>query len=348
MELDEESQRIITGSDDGTVGIWDMRTAKVIKILAGHSGGVWNLCRLWGDLVISGSTDRTLILWNIRSGARLQDFIGHSSTIRCVLAVDGLEPGSKLVVSGSRDGTLRVWDVKTGSCLHLLTGHAASVRCMTLWKGRRGIVISGSYDHTLRVWNIYTGQCLRVLEGHDGKIYSVASSRRLVFSGSIDAKIRVWEPLSGKCLAVLDHHAGLVGLLHARNNLLVSGSTDGSVAIYRISKTKTRHIGHLPNAHRTAVTALDHNGRVALVTGSERAIMLWPLAAIIKQYTQAAHQKNSPQQHQQHPVLSPICLSSSCDVVWRVSVSATTAVLAYQQGGTTRLEIIDYSPSKFT
>lgn len=323
LQLDEANGRLISGADNGTVAVWDLATASCLMLLSGHQGGVWALKAIshngpagLTDLLVTGSTDRTLIVWNLKTGQRLFDLIGHSSTVRCVEFVNGL------IVSGSRDGTLRVWDPADGRCLHILTGHTASVRCITAFRDHH--VVSGSYDHSLRVWDPMRGTCVAVCAGHDGKVYSVAASSDYIFSGGIDAKIKVWRPQSGRCVDVFCEHSALVGLLEVHDGTLVAGSTDGSLSLWN-AKTLTR-IRHVELAHHSSITALGLN-RYSIISGSERALRMWSV----------------PELRSDEPVESQT-LSDKTDVVWRIAMGETVAVIAYQQAGITRMDILNYSP----
>jgi F-box and WD-40 domain protein CDC4 len=319
LQLDEEEGWLISGADNGNVGIWDINSGKCTALPPGHQGGVWTLKATKDGILVTGSTDRTLMVWDMKSGNRLAELIGHSSTVRCVEIV-----GKKFIVSGSRDGTLRVWDRLDGfSCLHVLTGHGGSVRCIVPFKDH--YVISGSYDHTLKVWDLNTGRCVSTCTGHDGKIYSLAATDEYVFSGGIDAKIRVWRPLTGECVDVFSDHSALVGLLDIYDDCLVAGSTDGSISLWNIRTL--RRLCFLELAHRSSITALGIN-RYSAISGSERALRLWSLADM--------RSTDDPPE--------PLTLSDKADVVWRVVLGERMAAIAYQQAGITRIDLINFSP----
>ncbi|PJF19497.1 hypothetical protein PSACC_00686 [Paramicrosporidium saccamoebae] len=317
LQLDEEQGWLISGADNGNIGIWNVNSGECSALPAGHQGGVWTLKATKDGILVTGSTDRTLIVWDMKSGARIADLIGHSSTVRCVEII------GNYIVSGSRDGTLRVWCRRSGfTCLHILTGHTGSVRCIVPFGER--YIVSGSYDHTLRVWDLNTGRCVATCAGHDGKVYSLAASDEYIFSGGIDAKIRVWRPLTGECVDVFSDHGALVGLLEIHGDYLVAGSTDGSLSLWN---ARTLHrLRFLELAHRSSITALGIN-RYAIISGSERALRLWSLVEMCS---------DEPPE--------PLTLSDKADVVWRVVAGETTAVVAYQQTGITRIELINFAP----
>ena len=50
-----DSDRIITGSDDTSINVYDTKTGVLRRKLEGHEGGVWAL-NCDGDTLVSGST----------------------------------------------------------------------------------------------------------------------------------------------------------------------------------------------------------------------------------------------------------------------------------------------------
>ena len=114
--LQFDDDKIISGSDDNIINIYDTATGKLRKRLIGHTGGVWVL-HYYGNTLVSGSTDRTVRIWDIEEGKCTHQFEGHTSTVRCLQILiptknpitGKIEPEFPLIVTGSRDTTLRVW-----------------------------------------------------------------------------------------------------------------------------------------------------------------------------------------------------------------------------------------------
>jgi F-box and WD-40 domain protein CDC4 len=231
--LQFDSEKIVSGSDDHTIHIYETKTGTLLQKLVGHDGGVWAL-QYWKHILVSGSTDRTIRIWNMKNGACNHVFVGHTSTVRCLLIIlpmqigDGYTPSFPLIVTGSRDATLRIWklpDPETDEAfsdldtvdrnpylLHMLRGHSNSVRAIA---GSGNTLVSGSYDSTVRVWDIDTGKCRWTFTGHTEKVYSVGYSPQLeiAVSGSMDATVRIWCTKTGEALHILE---GIFILLKSR------------------------------------------------------------------------------------------------------------------------------------
>lgn len=297
--LQFDDDKIITGSDDTQIHIYDTKSGRLRKQLSGHEGGVWAL-QYEGNILVSGSTDRSVRVWDIEKGLCQQVFYGHTSTVRCLQILlptdvganaDGtrrIEPEQPLIITGSRDSQLRVWRlpeagsrryIQTGppaqesDCpyfIRVLTGHTHSVRAIA---AHGDTLVSGSYDSTVRVWQISTGRCVHVLSGHAQKVYSVVldKKRNRCISGSMDSLVKIWDLDTGACLYTLEGHTMLVGLLDLKDDRLVSAAADSTLRIWDPANGRCKH---MLMAHTGAITCFEHDGR-KVISGSERTVKMW-------------------------------------------------------------------------
>ena len=294
-----DGEKILTGSDDTKINVYDTKTGALKNRLEGHEGGVWAL-QYEGDTLVSGSTDRSVRVWDIKSGRCLQVFQGHTSTVRCLVilkpvqidtAPDGtpiMMPKEPLIITGSRDSTLRVWklpqpgdrqifhagpparDTDNPYFLRTLSGHHNSVRAIA---AHGDTLISGSYDCTVRVWKISNGDLIHRLQGHTQKVYSVVldHARNRCISGSMDNLVKVWDLNTGSCLFNLEGHTSLVGLLDLSHDRLVSAAADSTL---RIWDPESGTCKATLSAHTGAITCFQHDGQ-KVISGSDRTLKMW-------------------------------------------------------------------------
>ncbi|KAK9236295.1 WD40-repeat-containing domain protein [Lipomyces kononenkoae] len=348
--LQFDSEKIITGSDDLCINVYDTRTGKLRARLDGHEGGVWAL-QYVGNTLVSGSTDRTVRVWDIEKGICTHIFYGHTSTVRCLQIMqpvrtgttpDGkpiMEPSRPIIVTGSRDASLRVWKLpdleRDGEYLpegvpdnnddgpfflRALHGHTHSVRAIS---GRGDLLVSGSYDTFVRVWKLSTGECLFRLAGHGAKVYSVVidSKRARCISGSMDWLVKVWSLETGSCLFTLEGHTSLVGLLDLNQTALVSAAADSTL---RIWDPETGEFIHKLEGHTGAITCFQHDD-YKVVSGSDGTLKLWNIK------TGKAVRD----------------LLSDLNRVWQVRFDDRRCVAAVQRGADTFIEVLnfDYDPT---
>ncbi|KAL8734672.1 MAG: hypothetical protein Q9166_001328 [cf. Caloplaca sp. 2 TL-2023] len=346
--LQFDTDKILTGSDDTNINVYDTQTGALRKKLAGHEGGVWAL-QYEGDVLVSGSTDRSVRVWDIQAGKCTQVFQGHTSTVRCLQILmptevgrtsDGqpiMLPKQPLIITGSRDSNLRVWklprrgdpeffqagppvdDTECPYFVRTLTGHHHSVRAIA---AHADTLVSGSYDCTVRVWNISTGEMVHRLAGHTQKVYSVVldPKRNRCISGSMDNMVKVWSLDTGSALCNLEGHSSLVGLLDLQHDRLVSAAADSTL---RIWDPETGACKATLKAHTGAITCFQHDGQ-KVISGSDRTLKMWNVAngRFVKD------------------------LLTDLSGVWQVNFNERRCVAAVQRNGLTYIEVLDFGAAR--
>jgi WD40 repeat protein len=157
VALSPDETQVATGSDDGTVRVWDRRTGSQLLVIDAGTKRITGVeFAAGGALLASSGGDGVVRIWDARTGALVRALRGHTDRIR-FLAVS---PDGARLVTASNDHTVRIWEVATGAS-RVLAGHAAEVRRAELSPdGRR--VVSSSYDRTTRVWDAETGRLLQL------------------------------------------------------------------------------------------------------------------------------------------------------------------------------------------
>lgn len=361
--LQFDADKIVSGSDDKSMNVYDTETGKLRCKLEGHDGGVWALEYI-GNMLVSGATDRTVRIWDIERGLCTHVLQGHTGTVRCLQIVKpthepgskGLKPVSPMVVTGSRDATLRVWKLpsldelaevqstiiysshhdeqeedyeKRGVLQHVLMGHTSAVRSLS---AHGSTLVSGGYDHTVRVWDVVTGESKWVLTGHREKVYSVVydpdiaggGSQRRCMSGSMDASVRVWNLEDGSCIWSLEGHSSLVGLLGLDGNKLVSAAADWTL---RVWDATTGHCSQVLAGHDGAITCFQHD-QTKCISGSDGALKMWDLT-----------QSHGQGDLRGMPVRD---LVDGLSGVWQCRFDERRCVAAVQRGNSTWFEVLDF------
>jgi WD40 repeat protein len=194
VAISADGNRIVSGSYDNTIRIWDAHTGEALGVpLQGHTRSVSSVAiSPDGNHIVSGSNDNTIRIWDAHTGEALGvPLQGHTSMVLSV-AISG--DGNR-IVSGSRDNTIRIWDAHTGEALGVpLQGHTSMVLSVAI-SGDGNRIVSGSKDNTIRIWDAHTGEALGVpLQGHTTSVESVAISvdgNRIVSRSESDRTIRV-------------------------------------------------------------------------------------------------------------------------------------------------------------
>jgi WD40 repeat protein len=274
-----EGARVLSGSADRTLKLWDAASGQCLATLVGHTRPVL-ACAFSPDgaRVLSASFDRTLKLWDAASGQCLATLAGHGDAVLdCAFSPDGAR-----VLSGSGDSTLKVWDAASGQCLATLAGHRELVdACAFSPDGTH--VLSGSRNGTLRLLDAASGQCLATLTGHSHFVVGCAFSLdgAWVLSGSGDGTLKLWDATSGQCLVTLTGHSDSVMAccaLSPDGARVLSGFGDGTLKLW--DATSGRCLATLvSHSDSVGACAFSPDGARVLSGSRDHTLKVWDAAS---------------------------------------------------------------------
>ena len=120
-----DGTRIVSGSVDKTLRLWDAASGGHLNTLNGHSSSVLSVAfSPDGTRIVSGSYDNTLQLWDAVSGAHLNTLNGHSSPVYSV----AFSPNGTRIMSVFHDKTLQLWDAMAGYSIGIYNTSTPSVQ----------------------------------------------------------------------------------------------------------------------------------------------------------------------------------------------------------------------------
>ncbi|PRP80921.1 WD repeat domain 23 [Planoprotostelium fungivorum] len=174
---EDNSNLIITGSDDRLCRVWDRRTMSdqrrttAVGNFSGHSSGITHVSSKGdGRYFISNGKDHSLKLWDIRMGrpgiqagrradqvpdTSLMTYTGHSVSQTLIRAYFSpvQSTGARYIYSGSYNGNIYIWDVLTGEVVKKLEAHEATIRDLS-WHPTEPVIMSTSWDATVKKWTV--------------------------------------------------------------------------------------------------------------------------------------------------------------------------------------------------
>jgi WD40 repeat protein len=280
----QNGTRALTGADDRLVRLWDVETARCVRVLRGHTTGVLSLA--WSPderSVLSGAGMGELRLWNVETAECLYELKGHT---HLVLSVSFSPDGRHAVSGGSySDPTIRLWDLESGRCLRVLDAKALEVYSLA-WSNDQKRVLAGYQLKTLQLWNVKKGQHLRRFEGHTQHVRSVAWSHdeHRIISGSDDNTVRLWDVGSGRCLRVLEgHNAAVVTLAWSNDGRrVISGSHDNTVRLWDVESGRCLRVLKGHNAAVVTV-AWSKDSRRAFSGDEKGGIRIWDFSEFVSE-----------------------------------------------------------------
>ncbi|WP_206602819.1 NB-ARC domain-containing protein [Leptolyngbya ohadii] len=229
------SQRLVSGSDDQTIKLWDGVTGECLQTFWGHGDWVQSVSiSPDGKLLASASRDQTVRIWDALTGECLHLLRGHGDRVKSV----AFDSTGMMLISGSNDGTVKLWQVRTGDCVQTFEGHEDWVLSVAFSPVGRWFA-SGSADGSIKLWDGKTGDCVRSLQGHTHRIRSIAFSLdgKMLASGGDDQTVRLWDVQTGNCVEVLLGHTHTVWSVafSPQAARVASGSGDQTIRLWDIA-----------------------------------------------------------------------------------------------------------------
>ncbi len=239
-----DGQRIVSGSWDNTVRMWELDSGRCLATLKGYTGNIIGIAVTPDGLrVVSSSVSTTMQVSHPGSapisvkGSRLTkgELRGLTVSNQSSAPTPGWQPTVQV--------TVQVWE-DLGRCFVTLEGHTDDVHGVVMTPDSQR-VISYSKDKTVRVWEqggrLWErggGYCLAKLEGHTDDVLgvTVTPDGRRVVSCSKDNTVRVWELDTGRCLATLEGHTdNVLGVaVTPDGRQVVSCSIDHTVRVWEL------------------------------------------------------------------------------------------------------------------
>jgi WD40 repeat protein len=278
LGITRDGRRVVSGSSDHTVAVWDLATGQRMRILSGHSGKVQALAITPdGQLALSAALDGTVRVWDLATGQCRHVLKNHGGGVRAV----AITPNGHLALAGVHNRTVRVWDLATGQHTGLLKGHGGAVYAVVATPDSRH-ALSGASDRIVRMWDLASARCERTLEGHGAPVTSLAVSPdgRFALSGSDDHTVRIWDLATGRYERALEGHNGRVTAVAVTSDshYAVTGANDGTVRVWNLATGRSEYVlrGYGGGVNAVAL-ALTPDGCLAVTGSEDRTVRIWDL-----------------------------------------------------------------------
>lgn len=178
----------VSGSEDGTIKVWDHESGEYVRTLKGHTNTVCSLAFTpTGSHLVSTSSDLTIKLWDFTTHTCVRTLRGHEHTISDAKflpspyllmtndnnnekngnanqmngeqknnsnGIDTTLTGSSMLISASRDKSVKFWDLETGFCEHTIHDHHDWVRCVAVREYDGQMMASAGNDTNIFVYSV--------------------------------------------------------------------------------------------------------------------------------------------------------------------------------------------------
>ncbi|KAG8180907.1 hypothetical protein JTE90_020137 [Oedothorax gibbosus] len=188
-----DDNKLITGSADMKIILWDLEKGVKEYECDGHAGDVMSMS-LHPDksAFVTGSVDRTIKLWDTRDGDCKQTFWGHESDVNSVC----FHSSGFYFGTGSDDKTARLFDIRADQQIGLYqtpSNKSGFTSCGLSTSGR--VILCGSDDSAVHSWDTLKAKHNGCLTGHENRVTSLSmpDNGMAMVTGSWDSSVRVWN-----------------------------------------------------------------------------------------------------------------------------------------------------------
>ncbi|KAJ4723763.1 WD40 repeat [Melia azedarach] len=164
---------VVSGSDDGTAKLWDMRQRGAIQTFPDKYQITAVSFSDASDKIYTGGIDNDVKVWDLRKGEVTMTLQGHQDMITGM----SLSPDGSYLLTNGMDCKLCIWDMRPyapqNRCVKILEGHQHNFEKNLLkcgWSPDGSKVTAGSSDRMVYIWDTTSRRILYKLPGHTGSV----------------------------------------------------------------------------------------------------------------------------------------------------------------------------------
>jgi len=245
LSIASDGKTIASADDDATLIIWDLRTGRAVRRVAGLGDPAKARRKGWFPQVafapdgktLAASEDGALRLWESETGQEIRRIRGVKGTVQSLrFAPDGK------TLAGTDDGRVLLWDVATGREQSSSPHREGTVLAFA----PAGGILAAGKNGEVTLWEMETGRWIsdvRIEQDSDPDLHSVHSIAfspdGKTFAAASGDGVRLWDTATGNLGRHLKGHLGMVTeiAIAPDGKTLASAADDGTTLIWSLTTT---------------------------------------------------------------------------------------------------------------
>ncbi len=270
LALSADGRRVVSGSLDKSVRLWDIESAGVLFTLPGNTEEVTALAfNPQGTRIVGAAKDMLVRIWDPDAGRILGTLPAQETAVRAL----AFHPDGNRLAVASDDG-VRLWDITTFQKLGRFAPDEVALAVAFSDDGTR-IVVGG--EEGVKIWDVAGQTEIHAIETDD-VVNCATANASVAVVGLDDGAIHIIELESGDEAMVLTGHADPVTSVSlVAGNMLVSTARDRTVCIWDLEAEEI--VATLHGHDEPILSAAAHRNGTRVVTGGAGGrLRLWDAA----------------------------------------------------------------------
>jgi guanine nucleotide-binding protein subunit beta-2-like 1 protein len=207
VAISNDGSYVLSGSWDGTMRLWDIKTGECARSFIGHEKDVLSVAFSGGNRrIVSGSRDKTIKLWNTLGECKVtvggeKNPHAHTDWVSCVRFSPAAGDDAPFVSCGW-DKLVKVWNADCDLQSELV-GHTGYLNSVTV-SPDGSLCASGGKDGLAMLWDLKEGKTLYKLNANACITSLVFSPCRYWLCAGTDKGVKIWDLESKEKIAELE------------------------------------------------------------------------------------------------------------------------------------------------